>query len=954
MKQNIIFLILLFVASSIAAQEPLSRDLWLNEAGAPVKVKDIAQDPQTGYIWLATDEGAYCYNGLSFRHIEDSTRVGITAVEIGKDKVWLGYKDGRIATVQHGVHHWEKMKGQPIKTAIADIQVRTDNMIWVCTEGEGLFFIVNNDAVAYDKRKGLSDNYVYTYASIDTNRILVATDNGINELTLGGTGIRAKHLNTSNGLPDNIVRVVKPVPDICWSWIGTHQGGLALYCSHSHKVWTPKADVDWQWGAVYDILPISMEDAWVVTNTGYLLNVQLLDSERINVKAYHFEGQKFNRLLLDHTGNIWCATNMGLKQITAEYLQKIAIPEPYDINKLTVISYDKQNNFWYAQGNMLYCYNVMKGMKPAMVYSAPSTITALYNDRYNHLWIGTLNDGVFVRTDKGAVVKINGIDPLSTEGVLDITGTNDRIWVAGLHGVEELKYTNGQVNDLNLVKLHNKHSGIGSDYVYQLYADKKQRIWMATDGGGVSMYDGQQYHRWDSAHGMQHEVVYTVAEDATGKIWAATLEDGLIVYDGTMWRSLGEHEGLRDNNVTALAPTASGQMVVVHSKGIDVWYPNSMQFRHYDANGELGIQEVSGTLKLAATDTTGNAYVPYQGGLLMFRRLDSNYTIAPYISISGIALFFKDIAYGRQDFKYKDNELTFYFDGTNLATTKPLVYRYWLEGYNDSWIVTSDRSVTFPQLPDGDYTLKIQASHSDNFVSPAEVSYSFTIDKPYWKEIWFFVLMGTVIWAMAYIYVRLRERNLRKVGRLQRERMMFEYEHLKSQVNPHFLFNSLNTLTSLIEDDKDAALDYTVHLSDLYRNLLLYRDKDMITLKEEWVIVENYIYVQKSRFGDALKLEVNIPDEVMKTGKVMPLALQLLVENAIKHNVVSLSKPLTISIVAEHGYLTIKNPIQEKLSKEDGAGLGLINIRKRYKLLSGKDIVHRRIGDDFVVILPIL
>lgn len=954
MRQSIIIFILLFVAKTLAAQQPLSRDLWLNEAGSSLKVNDIAQDTLTGYIWLATEEGVYRYNGMSFYAIEDSTNTPATAIGIGNGSVWVGYKDGRVATIDHGVHHWQQILGVRPHTAIASIQSRSDNVVWICTEGQGIFFVINNVGFAYDKRDGLSDNYVYTYTEVDTNRMLVATDNGINELTWNGEEINARAITTNDGLPDNIIRVVKPVPDICWSWIGTHQGGLALYCRYSREVWTPICPKKWQWGQVNDILPVKTDEAWVATNSGYLLRIELLDSNEINVTPYHYPGQKLNKLILDHTGNIWCATNIGLKQVTAEYLQKIEIPEPYDLDELTVISYDKQNNFWYAQGDKLYCYNVMKGMKPMMLYTAPAPITALYNDRYDRLWIGTLSNGVFVRAADGRVEKVAGIIPLATESVLDIAGTADRIWVAGLHGVEELRYVDDNISNVSLVKLHNKDAGIGSDYVYQLYADKRQRIWMATDGAGVSMYDGKEYHHWDSAQGMRYKVIYTISEDAKGNIWAATLDDGLIVYDGTTWRNIGEREGLRDDNITALAPTASGQMVVTHSKGIDVWYPESMQFRHYDTKAGLGINAISATLKLAVTDTVGNAYVPYQDGLLMFRKLGLGSTIDPYVSISGIDLFFKDIPYGKQDFKYKQNELTFTFDGVNLSAPKPLVYRYWLEGYNDNWIVTNDKSVTYPQLPTGDYTFRVQASHSSNFSDPAEVTYSFSIAKPFWGEIWFFVLVASLIWGVAYTYIRLRERNLRKLTRLQRERMMFEYEHLKSQVNPHFLFNSLNTLTSLIEDDKEDALDYTVHLSDLYRNMLLYRDRDMITLKEEWVIVENYIYIQKSRFGDALKLEVNIPDKVMKAGKIMPLALQLLVENAIKHNIVSISKPLTISIVAENGYLTIKNPIQEKISKEKGAGLGLINIRKRYKLLSGKDIVHRRIEGEFVVILPIL
>ena len=184
--------------------------------------------------------------------------------------------------------------------------------------------------------------------------------------------------------------------------------------------------------------------------------------------------------------------------------------------------------------------------------------------------------------------------------------------------------------------------------------------------------------------------------------------------------------------------------------------------------------------------------------------------------------------------------------------------------------------------------------------------------------------------------------------------MVFEYEHLKSQVNPHFLFNSLNTLVSLIEDDQDAAVVYTVHLSDLYRNMLSYKDQDLIWLAEEYEIIKNYMYIQKSRFGEALQLHAEIPEHLMTTKKIVPLALQLLVENAIKHNIVSLSRPLTISIVADEHTITIKNPVQLKMSKEKGAGLGLINIKKRYALLTSRSLKFGHEGNEYIVKLPLL
>jgi LytS/YehU family sensor histidine kinase len=269
-------------------------------------------------------------------------------------------------------------------------------------------------------------------------------------------------------------------------------------------------------------------------------------------------------------------------------------------------------------------------------------------------------------------------------------------------------------------------------------------------------------------------------------------------------------------------------------------------------------------------------------------------------------------------------------------------------------VYTSDEVVPFVQLPPGTFTFHVQAAASEDFSNPAEAQYMFTIAKPYWQRAWFIVLVAGILLGAGYGYIKIRERNLRKLSRLQRERMVFEYEHLKSQVNPHFLFNSLNTLVSLIEDDQTAAVDYTVHLSDLYRNMLSYKDQDLISLSEEYEIIRNYMYIQRSRFGDALHLEVEIPGHLFATRKIVPLALQLLVENAIKHNVVSLSKPLTIRIIADEDTITVSNPIQPKASKEKGAGLGIANIKKRYALLTNRTTRFGAEGNMYVVKLPLL
>lgn len=317
-------------------------------------------------------------------------------------------------------------------------------------------------------------------------------------------------------------------------------------------------------------------------------------------------------------------------------------------------------------------------------------------------------------------------------------------------------------------------------------------------------------------------------------------------------------------------------------------------------------------------------------------------------------LLYLDPVGNKTDYNADENYFNFHFTAINFLDPKSLVCRYKLEGYYDDWVPTNDEFVIFPKLPPGNYKFRVQASILPDFSKAVEQHYAFTITSPLWQRPWFIVLIMSSIAALGYGYALQRERHLKNMALLQHQKMIFEYDHLRSQVNPHFLFNSLNTLTGLIEEEPRKALEYSTHLSDLYRNILAYRSEDQLYLFEELEILNNYIHIQQSRFGCALQVLIDIPADVQENRKVVPLALQLLVENAMKHNVVSASAPLIIRITADESHITVTNNIQLKLSKEKGLGIGLENISKRYALATKEKISFGEKGGSYVVKLPLL
>lgn len=188
---------------------------------------------------------------------------------------------------------------------------------------------------------------------------------------------------------------------------------------------------------------------------------------------------------------------------------------------------------------------------------------------------------------------------------------------------------------------------------------------------------------------------------------------------------------------------------------------------------------------------------------------------------------------------------------------------------------------------------------------------------------------------------------------LKRENLNAVHETLKQQVNPHFLFNSLNTLKSLTKRSPDQAVDFITELSSVYRYMLLHQDKNIVTLREEIEFLKSYLYLLKIRFGNAINTEINIPDEFLKYS-MPPNTLQLLIENAVKHNALSSKKPLCISIYANDNHLTVQNNLQHKTQQPESSRIGLSNINSRYLLLKGKDIIVKKTDESFIVLLPII
>ncbi|HEX2393784.1 MAG TPA: histidine kinase, partial [Bacteroidales bacterium] len=212
------------------------------------------------------------------------------------------------------------------------------------------------------------------------------------------------------------------------------------------------------------------------------------------------------------------------------------------------------------------------------------------------------------------------------------------------------------------------------------------------------------------------------------------------------------------------------------------------------------------------------------------------------------------------------------------------------------------------------------------------------------------LLLWLFFFSIAFFYILWRK-TATKEQQFREEMLKYQYQTLKSQINPHFLFNSLNTLSQLVYEDPARADNYIQELSKVYRYIIENEETRLVPLESEMEFVRQYFNLYQVR--DKEKIHLNVSIAGIEKFRIIPVSLQLLVENAIKHNSFSVRSPLIIDITGSDGMITVSNNMQPKSTLEQSTGKGLANLRERIRLIMNKEIIIEESADRFSVSLPV-
>ncbi len=976
LKKIVLVVFLLVSCLQTHAQVPFYKMFQVDKERSEIRVQCIIKDNK-GFIWLGTSEGLYKFNGIEFSKVtsEFVRDSAVTALfEDSRKNLWVGFRGGKIATVINDSLKIFIPDGKQPKVSIHKIIEDKNSRIWFTTNGEGVYYYSDNKLTNITSKDGLNDDYTYALAIAKDGALWIGTDQGINICNLAGTKPDITALTSADGLPDNIVRVLLPSSDGNM-WIGMQDKGVCEYLSAEKRIATPSVLRNWEYGQVNCMLETE-NDLWIGTDNSGILDVEINSDKSFRhlTTGGNIVLSKINDMLQDAEFNVWIANNNQLVRSTGEqisFLQnyeteatqknsELRKTEPFKF--IHTILYDHHGNLWFTpdQGLVRLAMGAEQGEKFSKFTITPREalvdITSLYEDKYGYLWIGTLGSGIFrMNTTTGKFLKIKGDSSLEKASILSIAGRGDDLWMAGLEGVTKCKIENGEkeIAKLQLIEI-DEVERFGRNYIYHIFIDSHDRVWFGTDDQGLIVYDKGKFTTYTNKDGLKSNVIYSITEDPSGNIWFSTLKAGIYRFDGNSFQNYSVSDGLSDLNIFSIASDKYGNIVIVNKHGIDVLDPSTGLFSYYDR--ATGIEEITADLNAISKDKYGNLWIGTEAGIIKYHPCPGTKIRQPEPVLRKVSVFMEDFDFAHENkFSYDQNNITFAYMGLWFSDPGRVQYQYMLEGYNNNWITSRDQTITYPKLSPGKYTFHVRSALNQDFNHSKELKYSFVVKPPFWRKWWFF----TIIWLFAALllryYIIRRERRIKHLDMLQQEKIEFQFETLRSQVNPHFLFNSFNTLISIIEESPKVAVEYVERMSQFFRNIVNYREKDVIPLKEELELLDDYYFLQKKRYCENLTLEIRIPEEIKIGRYVPPLTLQLLMENAVKHNAISKETPLHVELfINKYGKLVLRNNTNRKIKKEESSGMGLENIINRFRLLSDRTVEIKSTEEFFEVAIPLL
>ena len=738
-----------------------------------VSVNVIAQD-FTGYLWLGTNEGLYQFDGRSSTEISKTyptLKREITALFVdSKETIWIGSKDGKVYFIKKNKLDSLIFNSQPSEEKITSF-CELKAGICVGTYGNGIYCLSKDTIIHLTTEKGLSDNVVYKLTSDEKTTLWAGGDAGITEIKSVFEKPQFSVISDKNGLPDNIVRDITFEPNNLL--IAMQDSGVCNYNLTERKIERIPFFNNWVLGPVVNAFSQNNKLIIATEKKG------LLQIDKGTIYVYNYEDYivepSIKRAFVDREKQIWLASKKGISHLTERRYNFINAAKGLVDDKVLALAIDNDNAIWIGTTT-----GISKIMNDA---EGKTLITKIQDlDKYTiscatkapdgNIWFGTYGNGIIILSSetKNSVIINSKEDGLANDNISNIYfADKTTVYISTLGGglVKARVEFDGMKKTFTIEKTYTESEGLGSNYVYASITDNNSKLYLATDGGGLQVFENETFIDLTKKFKLNSNTVFSLCKDKNNTIWASSNSDGILKYNGKSIKCINLSLGLRDEQPQQLV-SSDNTIYAINSKGIDKINCENDSVSYYDLNeGEM-------EPNLNAVFFYNNRiYSGTNSGVLTFRtNSESCDSIKPIAFIKSFFLQYKPFPIDSIfEFKHNQNNIGFNFDGIWLKNPGKLFFRYKLHGLEEDWLYSDEgKTINYNNLNPGNYTFMLQVKNEEDIWS-SPITHSIIILTPIWKRWWFWVLVIGIGSFGIYLFVKYRLKALQRENTLLEKRV---------------------------------------------------------------------------------------------------------------------------------------------------------------------------------------
>ncbi len=855
----------------MAAQQPVSIHLTEKDGLPDIEFYDILEDEQ-GFIWLAADKGLFRYDGKHYKLFTNPIKRGRSLFGLtldAKGRLWCNNLSGQFFYVEN--NELKLFKDFEDINTLVDFNMYNNHLL-ISVHNEIVSVNLDTKAVV----NTLTDVYQDHFSALNTYT----------------EGFYFNKNDVINFTDDATLKNSQPIHE--YPLVTQQQTGLKKFFKYNNRVFFFNELESTKHNAMFyidgnkDVQEVQLpnilltsivvtayqvnDQLWVLTNRGIFIteikNNNLMISER------YFENSYTTDLIIDSNTNFWVTTlKNGVFVMPNLALKKIALPKNIGV---TAIEKTDQDDLYLSTSD----FNIFNYSKTDQ--SIGKLDVNFRNNVYGICYNTLSNDLLMVATTES--IFYNSEERLHKRSKLIVTKSitvydDDQYLVSLPHG---LSLYSKKRDSLSLLRLARSYGSV-------LNSNKTKAYCNFIDGFGVVDLKTKAYKKITHNDSTVYGSKIAITKDDI--VWVATYNKGLYGFvDDILQYKLNTSNGLASNVINVITPD---------EKSLWIATDRGLQNYNYDTQKVITVNKEDGIDSYNINSLVVQDDDVFFGSNMGLYQFDSNAIIktrqTPQPYFTSVAILEKDTSIqSNYELDQTDSEIRFGFNVNGFQSNEFVNYEYKLEGYSDNWNAVEEGLdfVKFNTLPAGKFMFNLRAKNTFQNAYTTPISIALKIQLPFYKSWWFYtsillVSVGCVWWYYSKKTKRLNtaQQQALEKAKINQQLVFSQLENLRSQMNPHFIFNALNSIQDyIILNEKKLARQYLVKFSRLIRTYLEHSQTNEISLNEEIKTLKLYLELEKDRFDDDFKFEIHVDENLNLENTFVPsLFIQPYVENALKH-----------------------------------------------------------------------